>query len=130
MGFIQLVGSELCLFSLMYAVADITLSDSAGACIGFIFTSQSAPRYLKGIYYDIGVTIMSICFTCILVGPITYAYEWKKWTTDMLADVYCLDSQQEEKRGYLCRCVKPARAGRCQPALHVLLVISALLLSR
>ncbi|OXH22188.1 high-affinity nicotinic acid transporter [Cryptococcus neoformans] len=49
MGFIQLVGN------------------SAGACIGFIFTSQSAPRYLKGIYYDIGVTIMSICFTCILM---------------------------------------------------------------
>ncbi|KAK5131207.1 hypothetical protein LTR08_001232 [Meristemomyces frigidus] len=45
MGMIQLVGN------------------SAGAAIGFIFTAQTAPRYLKGMHFAIGMTCMSMCLT-------------------------------------------------------------------
>ncbi|KAF2100183.1 MFS general substrate transporter [Rhizodiscina lignyota] len=44
-GFVQLVGN------------------SAGAAIGFIFTVQSAPRYLEGFYFAIGMTCMSLILT-------------------------------------------------------------------
>ncbi|ODO06380.1 hypothetical protein L198_01612 [Cryptococcus wingfieldii CBS 7118] len=39
----------------------------SGAIIGFIFTSQSAPRYRKGIYFDIAATVMSMCCTIVLL---------------------------------------------------------------
>ncbi|WVQ73705.1 hypothetical protein IAR50_003285 [Cryptococcus sp. DSM 104548] len=39
----------------------------SGAIIGFIFTSESAPRYRKGIYFDIAATVMSMCCTLILL---------------------------------------------------------------
>lgn len=42
MGVIQLVGN------------------SAGAAIGFIFKAQTAPRYFEGIYFAIGMTLMSM----------------------------------------------------------------------
>ncbi|WWD18844.1 hypothetical protein CI109_103299 [Kwoniella shandongensis] len=48
MGFVQFIGN------------------SSGACVGFIFTQQSAPRYKKGLYYDIAMTCMSIICTTIL----------------------------------------------------------------
>ncbi|KAK8864132.1 hypothetical protein IAR55_001378 [Kwoniella newhampshirensis] len=48
MGFIQFIGN------------------SSGACVGFIFTQQSAPRYKKGLYYDIAMTAMSIILTFAL----------------------------------------------------------------
>lgn len=32
----------------------------AGAVIGFIFTSESAPRYLEGMWFSLGVSIMSM----------------------------------------------------------------------
>ncbi|RDW69978.1 hypothetical protein BP5796_08375 [Coleophoma crateriformis] len=39
------------------------VGNSAGAAIGFIFTTQSAPRYFEGLYFGLGMTIMSICLT-------------------------------------------------------------------
>ncbi|WVQ73492.1 hypothetical protein IAR50_003064 [Cryptococcus sp. DSM 104548] len=60
MGFIQLVGN------------------SAGACIGFIFTTESSPRYLQGLHYDIGITLLSIVFTGILSGYAWYANKQKR----------------------------------------------------
>ena len=47
MGMIQLVGN------------------SAGAAIGFIFTAQTAPRYVKGMHFAIGMTCMSMCMTML-----------------------------------------------------------------
>jgi MFS family permease len=39
------------------------VGNSAGAAIGFIFKAQDAPRYFEGIYFAIGMTVMSICLT-------------------------------------------------------------------
>ncbi|WVQ82100.1 hypothetical protein IAT38_004228 [Cryptococcus sp. DSM 104549] len=50
-GTIQLTGTE----------------DISGAIIGFIFTSQTAPRYRQGIYFDIAATLMSMGCTIILL---------------------------------------------------------------
>lgn len=38
----------------------------AGAVIGFIFTTGSAPRYLKGMWFAFGITLVSICCTLFL----------------------------------------------------------------
>ncbi|WVQ84260.1 hypothetical protein IAT38_006412 [Cryptococcus sp. DSM 104549] len=54
MGFIQLVGN------------------SSGACVGFIFTTQTAPRYHQGLYFVIAMTIMSIILTGVL--------DWIAWS--------------------------------------------------
>lgn len=42
------------------------VGNSSGAAIGFIFTTQSSPRYLKGFYFAIGMTCMSIILTSVL----------------------------------------------------------------
>lgn len=39
------------------------VGNSAGAAIGFIFTAQSAPRYFKGLYFAVGMTVMSMALT-------------------------------------------------------------------
>ncbi|KAK4903278.1 High-affinity nicotinic acid transporter [Elasticomyces elasticus] len=41
------------------------VGNSAGAAIGFIFKAQDAPRYLEGMHFAIGMTLMSICLTAI-----------------------------------------------------------------
>jgi len=41
------------------------VGNSAGAAIGFIFTAQSAPRYFEGLYFAIGMTILSIILTAV-----------------------------------------------------------------
>lgn len=48
------------------------------------------------------------------MSPETCAYEWIKWNTDMYVH-YLLDSQQEGKRRYRCRCAQQARAGNANP---------------
>ncbi|KAL7418642.1 High-affinity nicotinic acid transporter [Cryptotrichosporon argae] len=47
MGLVQLVGN------------------SSGATVGFVFTTQTAPRYFKGLYFDIGMTALSIICTSV-----------------------------------------------------------------
>lgn len=41
--------------------------DSSGAAIGFIFKAQTAPRYFEGLYFALGMVIMSTILTIILV---------------------------------------------------------------
>ncbi|KAK5115895.1 hypothetical protein LTR62_000351 [Meristemomyces frigidus] len=41
------------------------VGNSAGAAIGFIFKAQTAPRYLEGIDFAIGMTVMAICLTAV-----------------------------------------------------------------
>ncbi|KAE8445629.1 hypothetical protein EG329_013263 [Mollisiaceae sp. DMI_Dod_QoI] len=41
------------------------VGNSAGAAIGFIFTAQSAPRYFEGLYFALGMTIMSMTCTAL-----------------------------------------------------------------
>ncbi|ORY35062.1 major facilitator superfamily domain-containing protein [Naematelia encephala] len=60
MGFIQLVGN------------------SSGACIGFIFTAQTAPYYHKGLYFDIGMTCMSLCCTLYMINYYRLANKKKR----------------------------------------------------
>ncbi|WWD08279.1 hypothetical protein V865_006390 [Kwoniella europaea PYCC6329] len=36
------------------------VGNSSGACIGFIFTAQTKPRYLQGLHFDIGMTLMAM----------------------------------------------------------------------
>ncbi|KAK3075392.1 High-affinity nicotinic acid transporter [Teratosphaeriaceae sp. CCFEE 6253] len=53
-------------FKRAFATGMIQLvGNSAGAAIGFIFKAQSAPRYLEGIHFAIGMTLMSIALTAI-----------------------------------------------------------------
>lgn len=40
--------------------------DIAGAVVPFVFTSKSAPRYIKGLYFDIAFTIVAMCCTTVL----------------------------------------------------------------
>lgn len=42
------------------------VGNSAGAAIGFIFTAQSAPRYFMGLYFALGMTVMSMVLTIIM----------------------------------------------------------------
>ncbi|RFU30936.1 hypothetical protein B7463_g5423, partial [Scytalidium lignicola] len=42
------------------------VGNSAGAAIGFIFKAQSAPRYFEGLYFAVGMTIMSMTLTVIM----------------------------------------------------------------
>lgn len=58
---------EVSLLPYVYNGKLLTREDSAGAAIGFIFTAQSAPRYLKGLYFAVGMTIMSMILTAITV---------------------------------------------------------------
>ncbi|KAF2112236.1 major facilitator superfamily domain-containing protein [Lophiotrema nucula] len=39
------------------------VGNSAGAAIGFIFKAQTAPRYLEGMHFAIGMTLMSMVLT-------------------------------------------------------------------
>lgn len=39
------------------------VGNSAGAAIGFIFTAESAPRYFEGLWFALGMTIMSMVLT-------------------------------------------------------------------
>lgn len=51
-------------FKRAFATGVIQLvGNSAGAAIGFIFKTQTAPRYLEGIHFAIGMTLMSMCLT-------------------------------------------------------------------
>jgi hypothetical protein len=52
----------------------LTLLDIAGAVIGFVFTSQTSPRYFKGIYFVLAFTIMSMGCTTILVSLDGYRF--------------------------------------------------------
>jgi MFS family permease len=53
-------------FKRAFATGMIQLvGNSAGAAIGFIFKAQTAPRYLEGIHFAIGMTLMSIVLTAI-----------------------------------------------------------------
>ena len=42
------------------------VGNSAGAAIGFIFKAQDAPRYIEGMHFAIGMTVMSMALTAIL----------------------------------------------------------------
>lgn len=85
---------------MLYPVADMS-SQTRPVLVSDHIHFSFRPRYLEGIYYDMGVIIMSICFACLLMSPETCAYEWKKSNTDKY--VHCLlDSQQEEKRRFRC----------------------------
>ncbi|KUJ14691.1 MFS general substrate transporter [Mollisia scopiformis] len=54
-------------FKRAFATGTVQLvGNSAGAAIGFIFKTQSAPRYFEGLYFALGVTIMSITLTSIM----------------------------------------------------------------
>lgn len=39
------------------------VGNSSGACIGFIFSAQTAPRYARGIYIAMGFSVLSIVVT-------------------------------------------------------------------
>lgn len=53
-------------FKRAFATGMIQLvGNSAGAAIGFIFKTQTAPRYFKGIHFAIGMTCMSMCLTAL-----------------------------------------------------------------
>ncbi|KAL3425920.1 major facilitator superfamily transporter [Phlyctema vagabunda] len=39
------------------------VGNSAGAAIGFIFKAQDAPRYFTGLYFALGMVLMSMCCT-------------------------------------------------------------------
>lgn len=69
-GTIVFVGSE----SHAVGCEVLTLLDIAGAVIGFVFTSQTSPRYFKGIYFVLAFTIMSMGCTTLLVSLDDDAY--------------------------------------------------------
>lgn len=53
-------------FKRAFATGMIQLvGNSAGAAIGFIFKVQTAPRYLEGVYFAMGMVIMSMCLTAV-----------------------------------------------------------------
>ena len=47
------------------------VGNSSGACIGFIYKAQQAPRYKPGMHFSIGMTCMSFVLTTSL------AYAWR-----------------------------------------------------
>ncbi|XXH04237.1 hypothetical protein Hte_010651 [Hypoxylon texense] len=42
------------------------IGNVAGAVIGFIFTTQSSPRYLQGMWFAFGISLVSVCCTLFL----------------------------------------------------------------
>ncbi|EIW70115.1 hypothetical protein TREMEDRAFT_68492 [Tremella mesenterica DSM 1558] len=58
------------------------IGNTAGAIIGFIFTTQTAPRYLKGLHFDVGMTCVSFLCTCTNA---LYARHMNKKKREMIA---------------------------------------------
>ncbi|WWC65504.1 uncharacterized protein I303_108122 [Kwoniella dejecticola CBS 10117] len=49
----------------------VFIGNIAGAVVPLVFTAQTKPRYLKGIYFVLGMTVMSLlCTTALLIGTI------------------------------------------------------------
>ena len=42
------------------------VGNASGAVIGFIFTTESGPRYMMGMYTALGLTVMSMCCAILL----------------------------------------------------------------
>ena len=58
----QLVGSKSVLASKV-DVADCCGADCAGAAIGYIYSADTAPRYTKGLWVSVGITVLSMVIT-------------------------------------------------------------------
>lgn len=66
-------------FKRAFATGMIQLvGNSAGAAIGFIFKTQTAPRYFEGMHFAIGMTCMSICLTGVNMWIVTIGNRRKR----------------------------------------------------
>jgi FtsH-binding integral membrane protein len=50
----------------------LSLANTAGVAVGQIYTTQSSPRYIKGMSISLGLTVVAMCMVFLLAGGMTY----------------------------------------------------------
>lgn len=68
----QLVGSASIHSLGLRTLLISSFADCAGAAIGYIYSADTAPRYTKGLWVSVGLTVLSMVIT------INHAYALKK----------------------------------------------------
>lgn len=49
----------------------LSFANTAGVAVGQIFTAQTAPRYIKGLFISLGLTVLALIMVFVLVIGMT-----------------------------------------------------------